>query len=55
MFRRHLLALVVVGGLAVFASAVVLAQAPAAAPQWMLVSITKLNPGVTAEYIDLQT
>jgi len=56
MLRRHSLAFASVGGLVVFASAVVPAQTPpATAPQWMLINITKLNPGVTTEYIDLQT
>ena len=56
MFKRQLFAPVILGLLVAGASAVGLAQTSASKePQWLMVSITKLNPGVTAEYIDLQT
>ena len=56
MFRRQLFAPVILG-LLVAGASVALAQTKSASkdPQWMMVTITKLNPGVTAEYIDLQT
>ena len=40
-----------------YVSAIGLAQSKTASkePQWLLVSIVKLNPGATAEYLDLQT
>jgi hypothetical protein len=57
MFRRRLLGPAILGGIVVSLTAGALAQTKTASkePQWLLVSIVKLNPGAMAEYIDLQT
>jgi hypothetical protein len=57
MFKRQLVASAILSVVVVGASAVALAQSKTASkePQWLIVSITKLNPGATSEYIDIQT
>src|SRR5687768_18201726 len=57
MFRRQWLAPLMLGVLVVGVSALALAQTKTASkePQWLMVTITKLNTGAAAEYIELQT
>ena len=57
MSARYLLGAAIVGTLAVSGTTVAAGQSKAAStePQWLTVSITKLNPGANAEYLDLQT
>jgi hypothetical protein len=57
MMCRQLFGSAILGALIVAGTATTPAQQKTATrePQWLLVTVTKLNPGVTTEYIDLQT
>ena len=56
MFKRQLVGAAIVGAVVIGVSAATVAQSKTASnePQWLMVSIVKLNPGATAEYLDLQ-